>query len=150
VGGTVSQIQRAFMASSSHRANILSSSYLQVGIGTARGSDGRLYVDELFRRPTHATSTSTATTSAPRTAPRTAPVHRSAPVASTPQVHSVVRASRSSIRRPRLLAPPHRAQASLPARMAAAQRAAAPGYVDPVGGAVAYVQVVSALASAGG
>src|SRR5438309_2501686 len=56
VGPSVSAIQRAFMASSPHRANILNSSYTQVGIGTARGSDGRLYVDELFRRPTHAST----------------------------------------------------------------------------------------------
>jgi hypothetical protein len=144
VGGTVSQIHRAFMASSAHRANILSTSYLQVGIGTARGSDGRLYVDELFRRPAHARSTTTAS------APRTAPVHRAVPVVRTPHVRAVDRASRSFVRRPRLLATPHRPPASFPVRMAAAQRAAVPGYADPVGGAVAYVQVVAALTSAGG
>jgi uncharacterized protein YkwD len=44
-------IQRAFMASAPHRDNILSRSFRQVGIGTARGSDGKLYVDEVFRRP---------------------------------------------------------------------------------------------------
>ena len=72
VGSTASQIQQAFMASPEHRGNILSSTYTEVGIGTARGSDGRLYVDELFRLPSGAaaprTSTPTQTTStyAPR------------------------------------------------------------------------------------
>ena len=44
-------IQRAFMGSAPHRDNILSRSFRQVGIGSARGSDGKLYVDEIFRRP---------------------------------------------------------------------------------------------------
>lgn len=43
-------IQRAFMASAPHRDNILSVSFREVGIGSARGSDGKLYVDEVFRR----------------------------------------------------------------------------------------------------
>ena len=142
-GSTVSQIQRAFMASATHRANILSGSYTQVGIGTARGSDGKLYVDELFRRPMHARSTTTS-------APRTAPAHRAAPVAVAPvHTRSVPRASRNAVRRPRHVAPRRPAQVPLRARLAAAQQAAARGYVDPVGGAVAYVQVVQALTSAG-
>ena len=145
-GASVSQIQRAFMASYEHRANILSRSYIQVGIGTARGSDGRLYVDELFRRPTHVSSGGT--TSAPRAAP--AP-HHAAPVAAAPAAHTVVRASRSATRRPRVPARPQRPQAApFTVRLAAAQRAAASGYDDPVGGAVAYVRVVQALTSAGG
>lgn len=79
VGGSASQIQQAFMGSAEHRSNILSSTYTEVGIGTARGSDGQLYVDELFRLPSGAaaprTSTPTRTTStytprASRSAPR--------------------------------------------------------------------------------
>jgi hypothetical protein len=54
-GSTVDGIHQAFMASPEHRANILSSRYTQIGVGTARGSDGRLYVDEVFRRPDGAT-----------------------------------------------------------------------------------------------
>jgi uncharacterized protein YkwD len=50
-GGTENRIQRAFMDSYYHRENILSRSFRQVGIGTRRGSDGRLYVAEVFRRP---------------------------------------------------------------------------------------------------
>src|SRR4051795_7528269 len=97
VGSSVSSIQHAFMSSSPHRANILSSSYTQVGIGTARGSDGRLYVDELFRRPTSA-------------APHTAHPRRAAPVAARPATHAPVRASRSAVRRPRIR-PAHHASA---------------------------------------
>jgi uncharacterized protein YkwD len=51
MGGSESAIQRAFMNSYSHRDNILSRQFRQVGIGTARSSDGRLYVDEVFREP---------------------------------------------------------------------------------------------------
>jgi hypothetical protein len=141
VGSTVSQIHRAFMASSPHRANILSTSYTQVGIGTARGSDGKLYVDELFRRPTRA---------APRTAqpvqkPVQHPVAVSHPVRA-PAVAQDARASRS-VRRPRLTAPHHRRSAAevFLARLAAARSTAAGGYDDPVGGALAYLRVVTAL-----
>lgn len=50
-GGGEDGIQRAFMSSTEHRDNILSRQFTQVGIGTARDSEGRLYVDEVFRRP---------------------------------------------------------------------------------------------------
>lgn len=53
-GPSVSAVQQAFMDSPEHRANILSGQYTQIGVGTARGSDGALYVDELFRRPSGA------------------------------------------------------------------------------------------------
>jgi uncharacterized protein YkwD len=44
-------IENAFMGDSYHRDNILSHDFTQVGIATARDSRGRLYVDEVFRRP---------------------------------------------------------------------------------------------------
>jgi uncharacterized protein YkwD len=50
-GPSESGIQRAFMNSPSHRDNILSRTFTQFGVGTARSSDGKLYVDEVFRRP---------------------------------------------------------------------------------------------------
>jgi uncharacterized protein YkwD len=50
-GQSEAPIHRAFMHDQYHRDNILSPDYTQVGIGTARDSDGRLYVDEVFRRP---------------------------------------------------------------------------------------------------
>ena len=51
VGPGEDAIQRAFMDSTAHRDNILSRTFRQCGIGTARGSDGKLYVDEVFRKP---------------------------------------------------------------------------------------------------
>ena len=50
-GSSEPPIHHAFMHDPYHRDNILSPDYTQVGIGTARDSDGRLYVDEVFRRP---------------------------------------------------------------------------------------------------
>jgi hypothetical protein len=136
-GGTASAIQRAFMASSPHRANILSTGFTQIGVGTARGSNGKLYVDELFRRPTHA-------------APRTAQAVHAAPVtvrhAASLALRTPARASRSTIRRPRLTAPHHPdGRVLFLGRLAAARRAGADGYADPVGGAVAYLRVVQQL-----
>jgi hypothetical protein len=83
VGTSVSAIHSAFMGSSGHRANILSRSFTEVGIGTARGSDGRLYVSEVFRRPSGATYTAPV-----------APRRTSAPVVRRPR-----RATRSYVRR---------------------------------------------------
>ena len=51
-GQSQSQVQRAFMSSSSHRANILSSRFNEIGVGVATGSDGKIYVDEVFRART--------------------------------------------------------------------------------------------------
>jgi len=132
VGPNVSAIQRAFMASSSHRASILSSSYTQIGVGTARGSDGKLYVDELFRRPT---------TAAPRAATRHAAPAVSAP---RPAVH---RASRSAVRRTPVRRVRHAPSVRelFRARLDAAIRVSAVGRADPVGGALAYVLVMQRL-----
>ena len=51
MGPGESSIQSAFMDSAPHRDNILSRTFRQIGVGAARGSDGKLYVDEVFRRP---------------------------------------------------------------------------------------------------
>ena len=134
VGPSVSAIQRAFMNSSSHRANILSSSFTQVGIGTARGSDGRLYVDELFRRPTSA-------------APRATRPQHATPVVIRARPPVLHRASRSVVRRTPVRRVRHvpSAQQVFRTRLDAALRVSAVGYPDPVGGAVAYVLVMQRL-----
>jgi uncharacterized protein YkwD len=44
------RVHRAFMHSPPHRANILSPTFHLVGVGAAHGSDGKLYVDEIFKR----------------------------------------------------------------------------------------------------
>ena len=141
VGSSVGQIQRAFMNSSPHRANILSRTFTQVGIGTARSSDGRLYVDEVFRRPSHSSSVA-----APAAA---APVAPAQPV-------STQRASRGTVRRPLAHARPAAAAHApvaarrpsaasvLATRLAAARRSPAPAG-DPVDAAVAYAALVRSL-----
>ena len=50
-GGTASIVQQAMMASPPHRANILSTSYTQVGVGVAVDRHGTLWVSEIFRKP---------------------------------------------------------------------------------------------------
>jgi hypothetical protein len=47
-GSSVQQVHNAFMGSSTHRVHILDASYTQVGVGVARGSDGYVYVTEVF------------------------------------------------------------------------------------------------------
>ena len=47
---TPTQAVRAWMNSSGHRANILSSSYSRIGVAAYRGSDGRVYWCQQFLR----------------------------------------------------------------------------------------------------
>jgi hypothetical protein len=88
-GQSESQVQNAFMNSSPHRANILSSAYTQIGVGTATDSHGTLWVDEVFRQPTgssgshhlstsHHSSSTTHATSSSSSGTRRAVVHRPA------------------------------------------------------------------------
>jgi hypothetical protein len=51
-GQSEGQVQNAFMHSTAHRDNILSSAFTQIGVGTATDSHGTLWVDEVFRQPT--------------------------------------------------------------------------------------------------
>jgi uncharacterized protein YkwD len=92
-GGDVASIHNAFMGSSSHRANILSTTYTEVGIGTARGNDGQIYVSEVFRQPMNATAY------VPPPAARRPVVRRS----------TSTRASRGARRAP-VVAPPRKAK----------------------------------------
>lgn len=57
VGYDVGGLHRAFMASPAHRANVLDSDFSQVGIGVAYGG-GRLWVAEVFRKPTASSAAS--------------------------------------------------------------------------------------------
>jgi hypothetical protein len=89
-GQSESQVQNAFMNSSSHRGNILSSAFTQIGVGTATDSHGTLWVDEVFRQPTgssgshhvstthHSTRSSSHVTRSSGTVRRPA-LHRAAP-----------------------------------------------------------------------
>ncbi|HVE97999.1 MAG TPA: CAP domain-containing protein [Mycobacteriales bacterium] len=50
MGTDVAPIHNAFMRSTSHRANILDKGFGEVGMGTARDSNGRLYIVQVFRQ----------------------------------------------------------------------------------------------------
>ncbi len=50
VGGSTSSLHRAFLRSTPHRANVISTRYTRVGVGVAYGH-GRMWVVELFERP---------------------------------------------------------------------------------------------------
>lgn len=50
-GGSVAAIHDALVNSPGHRANMLSSTFTQVGIGTYFSSTGRLWVTQVFRKP---------------------------------------------------------------------------------------------------
>ena len=147
VGSTASQIQQAFMASSEHRGNILSSTYTEVGIGTARGSDGQLYVDELFRLPSGAsvprTSTSTptytprasrSTTRQPLTAAHLSSLHPSTLHPST--LHPSTW-HRNPVTRAMHLTPMFLRQLR--------QRLPRQIHFDPVGGAFGYLKVMTSV-----
>jgi len=123
-GPDVASIHNAFMGSASHRANILSSVFTEVGVGTARGSDGQLYVSQVFRRPSGAVYTPPPPTTTTR-------VYRPA----------ARRASRSAPRAP--LTPPTRKRVvvdPLPGRLRDAWRAfRRERPVDPIDRAVEYI-----------
>ena len=84
-GADVATLDTAFWNSPGHRANILDSSYRDVGIGTAY-ADGVLWITVDFRKPMTAESASTVA------APRTSTVHRTLRVGS--RGHDVARVQR--------------------------------------------------------
>lgn len=51
VGMTVGAIHDELMASSTHRREILSTRFTEVGVGVAHGSDGTIWVSQVFRLP---------------------------------------------------------------------------------------------------
>jgi uncharacterized protein YkwD len=50
VSGSIDDIISRLEASPEHRANMLSTKYTHMAVGTARGKDGRLYAAQLFWR----------------------------------------------------------------------------------------------------
>jgi hypothetical protein len=70
-GPNAQAIHAGFMASPTHRANILQPAYTQMGVGMATTSDGRLYISVLYRLPLHARAAGRVSTAA---ATRAAPV----------------------------------------------------------------------------
>ena len=128
VGASMSDVNSMFMSSAAHRANILGN-YNLVGIGTATGADGRIWVTQVFAR-----AGATATTAAPRTRTTTAPA---APRPTAPRV------SRSAPRTTVPAEPP-------PAPVAVAGLSSLQGYrvVDRAGGVFTFGNAVFAGSAA--
>ncbi|HZI39303.1 MAG TPA: CAP domain-containing protein [Acidimicrobiia bacterium] len=72
-GPTLQEIETAFMASPSHRQNILDAGFTQLGVGVAYDGKDYLYVAVIFRQPSGATASATP---APAPAPRPTPTTR--------------------------------------------------------------------------
>lgn len=96
-GTDADQVHEAFMNSPTHRDNILSSTFTEVGFGTAVGDDGRLYIAEVFRLPATDEApvaetpaqgapepVETAEPAAPAPAPAPAPALETAPALAAP------------------------------------------------------------------
>jgi uncharacterized protein YkwD len=94
-GPSAARLQAAFMASPDHRANILRTSFTQVGIGYAIDQHGTLWVSEVFRRPSGTVKAATqlaavirpTTVSAPQTVKRS--TVKAAPRVTRPPVAAV-------------------------------------------------------------
>src|SRR4051794_9414422 len=84
VGSTVDSHHDAFMNSPAHRANILSSDFTEIGVGSVIGDDGRMYVSEVFRLPEGAADVAPAPDPEPAPVAAPAPAPAPAPVAAPP------------------------------------------------------------------
>jgi hypothetical protein len=83
-GPTLQEIQTAFMASPSHRENILDPDFTQIGVGVTSDGKDYLYVAVIFRLPSGAAATpAPAPTSPPTTRASAAPRPRPKPTTTT-------------------------------------------------------------------
>jgi hypothetical protein len=78
VGPDVDSLHQAFMNSPHHRENILYPSYNIIGVGVVKGSDGYLYVTEVFAGRHFGTHTTTTTVTRHVTVTHAAPAHTTA------------------------------------------------------------------------
>jgi hypothetical protein len=100
VGSSVEDVNAMFMASATHRANILGNFNL-AGVGVVQGSDGRYWVTQVFARV--GTTAATPTTAAPRVATSTA---TAAPRIVQPRVSRSSAAPRTTVPAPAPTPPP--------------------------------------------
>ena len=114
-GTDTAEIHQAFMASSSHRSNILSRTYTEIGVGTAVAGNGELFLVQVFRLPDGSSSSSRAS-AAP--APRPPAPAASEPARRTTRTTRTTRATRSAPRRPIAGAPRPDSRASALSRSA--------------------------------
>lgn len=89
VGSDVDAVHDAFMASPAHRANITHRAYTHIGVGTAVGRDGSVFVAHAFAqveaaRPAPAAPTPAPTTPGAVPAPVSQPASSASPVAPAP------------------------------------------------------------------
>jgi len=111
-GADAAEIHQAFMASSSHRGNMLSRTYTEIGVGTAVAGNGELFLVQVFRLPDGSSSSSRASA-----APASRPPAPAAPAASQP-ARRTTRATRSAPRSPIAGAPRPASRASALNRLA--------------------------------
>lgn len=138
-GGSVDSIHRAFMDSPSHRENILTNDYTEIGVGTVTDSRGILWVTQVFRKPYAApapTVSAPVTSQASRTVTRSAPTRPAVQPAAKPVVRPAKRVA------PTRVAVPPPATAFL---TALAPAAGALDPADPFAQAVAFTQTMAAL-----
>lgn len=84
-GTDVDTVDQAFQGSSVHRDHVLSTDLRQVGVGVATGSDGQIYVSEVFRLPAgSAPSVTVAAPASTRSTPRVRTVRLAVPVSAAP------------------------------------------------------------------
>lgn len=136
MGGSVDSIHQAFMDSTSHRDNILSRTFTEIGIGTVTDDRGVIWVTQVFRLPQR-----TATVAAPVTQQASRSVAR--PTVSKPVAQPVAKPVAKAPARPaRKAAVAVRPDSS--AVLAALAPAATPTY-DALTLAVMYADTMAAL-----
>jgi hypothetical protein len=118
-GPNVEDLHAAFMASSQHRAAILHPDLTQIGVGVVRGSDGLLFVVQVFRQPMAA---------APPPPPTTAPPP---PTTASPVAASPITASAAPSPTTAPSTPPSSAPTTAPVVRPPSEAAASPTTVAP-------------------
>ena len=139
-GGSVDSIHQALMDSPTHRANILSREFTEIGVGTVTDSRGVIWVTQVFRLPAQAAApvvTAPVHTQASRSVTRT-------PVRTAPKAPVRV-AVKAAPKRPAVERAPVRPDAS--AFLAAlAPKPGTTAQADPFAQVMAYADAMAALA----
>ena len=146
VGPDENSIEQAFMNSSAHRANILDASYTQVGIGTAVGKDGRLYVTQDFRKPMGSSSSSGTTSHSSTTthhSSTTTTHHHSTTTSHSSTTRHTSNVTQRATARPAARAAAPAPKPSLAAKLRTASQRAS-GH-DPVQQAMAFTDTMRAI-----
>lgn len=151
-GSSASVLQSAFMASPEHRANILSASYSQIGIGVAVDAKGVMWVSEIFRGPSGAVPPPPAPKPQPAATHAASPkpvVHSSSAVTRKPIVPAPKRAIVAGGRASRDLAAgrlPLSAAQKLAAQIAASALHAGDSAPDPVSRLLSFAALSAGIA----